>query len=167
MQLDQAVYSVLIQLVNVPAMLVIRAPSVMLLVGVIPLDQAARHVISQQVNVLAKLDTQEQHVTPATQITTEQVTEHVQVSIILSKHILQLISIKCIHFQPVIVMPLVQVVYNVQIQLDNVPAMLDIRVPIVMLLVVVMLLDQAAQHVMLQQVNVLAIVVIQVPHVTL
>ena len=64
-------------------------------------------------------------------------------------------------------MPLVQVVYNVQIQLDNVPAMLDIRVPIVMLLVVVMLLAQAAQHVMLQQVNVLAIVVIQVPHVTL
>ena len=64
-------------------------------------------------------------------------------------------------------MPLVQVVYNVQIQLDNVPAMLDIRVPIVMLLVVVMLLGQAAQHVMLQQVNVLAIVVIQVPHVTL
>ena len=64
-------------------------------------------------------------------------------------------------------MPLVQVVYNVQIQLDNVPVMLDIRVPIVMLLVVVMLLAQAAQHVMLQQVNVLAIVVIQVPHVTL
>ena len=64
-------------------------------------------------------------------------------------------------------MALVQAVYNVQIQLDNVPAMLDIRVPIVMLLVVVMLLAQAAQHVMLQQVNVLAIVVIQVPHVTL
>ena len=64
-------------------------------------------------------------------------------------------------------MALVQVVYNVQIQLDNVPAMLDIRVPIVMLLVVVMLLGQAAQHVMLQQVNALAIVVIQVPHVTL
>ena len=64
-------------------------------------------------------------------------------------------------------MPLVQVVYNVQIQLDNVPAMLDIRVPIVMLLVVVMLLGQAAQHVMLQQVNALAIVVIQVPHATL
>ena len=64
-------------------------------------------------------------------------------------------------------MPLNQAVCNVQIPLDNVPAMLVIREPIVMLLVVVMLLAQAAQHVMLQQVNVLAIVVIQVPHVTL
>ena len=82
MPLVQAVYNVRILLANVPAMLVIRAPSVMLLVGVIPLVQVALHVISLQVNVLAKLDTREQHVTHATQITTEQVTEHVQVSVI-------------------------------------------------------------------------------------
>ena len=55
MQLDQAVYSVLIQLVNVPAMLVIRAPSVILLVGVIPLVQAEQHVMLLQVNVLATM----------------------------------------------------------------------------------------------------------------
>ena len=167
MPLVQAVYNVRILLANVPVMLVIRAPNVMLLVGVIPLDQAARHVISQQVNVLAKLDTQEQHVTPATQITTEQVTEHVQVSIILSKHILQLISIKCIHFQPVVAMPLVQVVCSVLIHLVNVPAMLVTKAPNVMLLVVVILLVQVVQHVMRQQVNVLVIVVIQVPRVVL
>ena len=167
MPLVQAVCNVRILLANVPVMLVIRAPNVMLLVGVIPLDQAARHVISQQVNVLAKLDTQEQHVTPATQITTEQVTEHVQVSIILSKHILQLISIKCIYFQPVVAMPLVQVVCSVLIHLVNVPAMLVTKAPNVMLLVVVILLVQVVQHVMRQQVNVLVIVVIQVPRVVL
>ena len=62
-------------------------------------------------------------------------------------------------------MPLVQAVCNVQIQLDNVPAMLVIRAPIVMLLVVVMLLGQVAQHVMLQQASVLVILAIQAPHV--
>ena len=167
MPLVQAVYNVRILLANVPVMQVIRAPSVMLLVGVIPLVQVALHVISLQVNVLAKLDTREQHVTPATQITTEQVTEHVQVSIILSKHILQLISIKCIYFQPVVAMPLVQVVCSVLIHLVNVPAMLVTKAPNVMLLVVVILLVQVVQHVMRQQVNVLVIVVIQVPHVVL
>ena len=51
----QAVCSVLIQLANVPAMLVIRAPSVILLVGVIPLVQAEQHVMLLQVNVLATM----------------------------------------------------------------------------------------------------------------
>ena len=55
MQLDQAVYSVRILLANVPAMLVIRAPSVILLVGVIPLVQAEQHVMLLQVNVLATM----------------------------------------------------------------------------------------------------------------
>ena len=62
MPLELAVCSVLIQLVNVPAMLDIREPNVMLLVVVIPLVQAALNAVSQQVNVLAKQDTQEQHV---------------------------------------------------------------------------------------------------------
>ena len=81
MQLVQAVYSVLIHLVSVPAMLDTKAPNVMLLVVVIPLVQVAQHVISQQVNVLAILDTLELLVTPALQITTEQVAELVQVSL--------------------------------------------------------------------------------------
>ena len=67
--------------------------------------------------------------------------------------------------QHVIVMPLVPVVYNVLIQLDNAPAMLVTRVPIVMLRVVVMALDQVVHLVMLQQVNVLAILDIPVPPV--
>ena len=67
--------------------------------------------------------------------------------------------------QHVIVIPLVQVVYNVLIQQDNAPAMLVTRVPIVMLLVVVMALDQVVHLVMLQQVNVLAILDIPVPPV--
>ena len=67
--------------------------------------------------------------------------------------------------QHVIVIPLVQVVYNALIQLDNAPAMLVTRVPIVMLLVVVMALDQVVHLVMLQQVNVLAILDIPVPPV--
>ena len=62
-------------------------------------------------------------------------------------------------------MPLVQVVYNVLIHLVNVPAMLDTKVPNVMLLVVVHHLVLVEQHVMRPQVNVLAIVVTQVPHV--
>ena len=81
MQLVQAVYSVLIHLVSVPAMLDTKAPNVMLLVVVILLVQVAQHVISQQVNVLAILDTLEPLVTPVLQITTEQVVELVQVSI--------------------------------------------------------------------------------------
>ena len=75
MLLDQAIHDVPIQLVNVPAMLDIREPNVMLLVVVIPLVQAALNAVSQQVNVLAKQDTQEQHVILVLQITTEQVME--------------------------------------------------------------------------------------------
>ena len=81
MQLVQAVYSVLIHLVSVPAMLDTKAPNVMLLVVVIPLVQVAQHVISQQVNVLAIQGTQEPHVTLVLPITIEQVVELVQVSI--------------------------------------------------------------------------------------
>ena len=77
-----AVCSVLIHLVNVPVMLDTKAPNVMLLVVVIPLVQVAQHVISQQVNVLAILDTLEPLVTPVLQITTEQVAELVQVSLL-------------------------------------------------------------------------------------
>ena len=55
MQLDQAVYSVLIQLVNVPAMLDIKGLNVIMLVVVIPLVQAEQHVMLLQVNVLATM----------------------------------------------------------------------------------------------------------------
>ena len=73
MPLVQAAYNVRIRLANVPVMQVIRAPSVMLLVGVIPLVQVALHVISLQVNVLAIQDTQEPHAIPVPPITTKQV----------------------------------------------------------------------------------------------
>ena len=82
MPLDQVVCNVLIHQVNAPAMLDTKAPNVMLLVVVIPLVQVAQHVISQQVNVLAILDTLEPLVTPVLQITTEQVAELVQVSLL-------------------------------------------------------------------------------------
>ena len=72
----------LIQVVNVPAKMATKAPNVMLLVVVIPLVQVAQHVISQQVNVLAILDILEPLVTPVLQITTEQVAELVQVSLL-------------------------------------------------------------------------------------
>ena len=72
-----------------------------------------------------------------------------------------------LYFQPVIVMPLVQAVCNVLIQQDNVPVMLAIRVPNVMLLVVVIQQVQVAQHVMLLLGNALAILDTQEPHVTL
>ena len=85
MQRVQAVCSVLIQLANVPATLVIRAPSVMLLVVVIQLVQVAQHVISLQVNAHVTLDTQEQHAIPALPITTKQVMGLlVQVSVMMS-----------------------------------------------------------------------------------
>ena len=74
MLLVQAVYNVQTQLALVPAMLVIKKPNVILFVVVIQLDQAAQHVISLQVNVLAMLvilDTQELHATLVTLTTTE------------------------------------------------------------------------------------------------
>ena len=69
-------------------MLDTKGQNVILLVDVTQLDQAAFHVISQQVNVLAILDThdQEQHVTLVTPTTTEQVMELAQVRIILCYH---------------------------------------------------------------------------------
>ena len=69
------------------------------------------------------------------------------------------------YFQPVIVMPLVLVVCNVLILLDNAPAMLVTRVQNVILLVVVTLLVQAALYVISYQVNVPAILETQEPHV--
>ena len=55
MPLVQAVYNVLIQLANVLAMLVTKAPNVMLLVVVIILVQVAQLVMLLRVNVLAKV----------------------------------------------------------------------------------------------------------------
>ena len=51
-------------------------------VVVMPRVQAVYSVLIQPVNVPAKLDTQEPHVTPVLPITTEQVAELVQVSVI-------------------------------------------------------------------------------------
>ena len=86
--LVQAVYNVKTPLVFVPVKLDTKGQNVILLVDVTQLDQAAFHVISQQVNVLAILDThdQEQHVTLVTPTTTEQVMELAQVRIILCYH---------------------------------------------------------------------------------
>ena len=72
-----------------------------------------------------------------------------------------------ITFQNVIVMPLVQVVCNVLIQLVNVPAMLATKEQNVMLLVDVMALVRVVQRVISLRVNVLAALVIKVPHVML
>ena len=83
MPLDQAVYNVLIHLVNVPAMLVTKVPSVMLLVVAIPLDQVVQHVMHQQVNVLVILAIQVPHAILALQIIIEQVVELVQVGLIV------------------------------------------------------------------------------------
>ena len=71
------------------------------------------------------------------------------------------------YLQPVSVMLLVQVVYNVLILLDSATAMLVIREQTVIPLVVVTLLVQVAIHVISLQVNVLAILDTQEPHVTL
>ena len=69
-------------------------------------------------------------------------------------------------FQPVIAMPLVQVLCNVLILVVNVPVMLGIRVPNVMLHVVVTLQVQVEQPVMLPPDNALVTLVIQGQHVT-
>ena len=68
--------------------------------------------------------------------------------------------------QLVIAMPRVRAVYNVLILLDNVHAMLVIRVLNAMLLVVVIQQVQVAQHVMLRQVNVLVKLDTPEQHVT-
>ena len=81
-QLDQVVCNVQILLVSVLAMQATKGQNVMQLVVVIPLVQAAQLAINLQVNVLAILATQVQHVILALQITTEQVVELVQVSFI-------------------------------------------------------------------------------------
>ena len=81
----RAVCSVQIHLVNVPAMLAIREPNVMLLVDVILLVQVAQHVMLLQVNVLVILDTQEPHVILVLPTTIEQVMEPAQVCLIFSK----------------------------------------------------------------------------------
>ena len=71
------------------------------------------------------------------------------------------------YLQPVSVMLLVQVVYNVLILLDSATAMLVIREQTVIPLVVVTLLVQVAIHVISLQVNVLVILDTQEPHATL
>ena len=85
MLLDQVVYNVRTQLVHVPAMMDTRVPNVRLRVAVIPLVQAAQHVISLQANVLVMLDTMEPYATLVTLTIIEQVMEHAQVSTILLK----------------------------------------------------------------------------------
>ena len=82
MQLVLAICNVLIRQVSVPAMLDIKGQNVTVLVVVIQLVQAAHHVISPQVNVLAILDTQALHVIHVPPTTTEQVMELVLVSVI-------------------------------------------------------------------------------------
>ena len=81
-QLDQVVCNVQTILVSVLVMQATKGQNVMQLVVVIPLVQAAQLAINLQVNVLAILVTQVQHVILALQITTEQVVELVQVSFI-------------------------------------------------------------------------------------
>ena len=78
--LVQAVCSVQILLVSVLAMLVTKAPNVMLLVVVTLLGLVVLHVISRLDNVLVKLGTPVSHVILVQQITIEQVMELVQVS---------------------------------------------------------------------------------------
>ena len=67
-------------------------------------------------------------------------------------------------FQLVVVMPPVQAVYNVPIQVANVLVRLAIKVSLVTLLADVILQGQVEQHVMLLQGNVLVTLVTQVPH---
>jgi len=69
--------------------------------------------------------------------------------------------------QPVDVIPLVQVVYNVKMPLVFVLVMLDTKGQNVILLVDVTQLDQAAFHVISLQVNVLVILDTQEPPATL
>ena len=82
MPLVRAVCSVLIQLDNVPAMLVIKAPNAILLVVVIQLDLVAQHVMLQQASVLVILAIQAPHVIRVPPTTIEQVMELAQVSVI-------------------------------------------------------------------------------------
>ena len=83
MALVQVVCNVLIQPVNAPVMLDIKAPSVILLVDVMPLVQVEQHVMLHLANVPATLDTLELHVILVPPTTIEQVVELVQVRIIL------------------------------------------------------------------------------------
>ena len=83
MALDQVVCSVQIQPVNVPAMLVTKAPNVMQLVVAILLVQAVHHVMLLLANVLARLVTQVSRAIPAQQITIEQVMELAKVRLIV------------------------------------------------------------------------------------
>ena len=82
----RAVCSVQIHLVNVPAMLAIREPNVMLLVVVILLVQVVQHVMPQQANVLAILGIPAPHVILVPPTTTEQVMELVQVRLLNEKN---------------------------------------------------------------------------------
>ena len=81
----QVVCNVLIPLVFVLAMLDIKGQIAMLLVVVILLGQAVRHVISQLGNVLVKLVIQVSHVVPVQLTIIEQMMEHAQVRFISSK----------------------------------------------------------------------------------
>ena len=164
MELVQVVCSVLIQLVNAPAILVTKASIVMLLAVVILLVQAVQLVMLLLGNALARLVIQVSYVILVLLITIEQVMDLVQVSFLLYDNSFQN-HLKCYFFQPVAAMPLVQAVCNVLIQLVFVHAMLVIKGHNAMLLVVVILLGQAVRHVISQLGNVLVKLVIQVSHV--
>ena len=93
MALDQVVCSVQIQPVNVPAMLVTKAPNVMQLVVAILLVQAVHHVMLLLANVLARLVTQVSRAIPAQQITIEQVMELAKVRLIVRSQLSYLLEI--------------------------------------------------------------------------
>ena len=132
------------------------------------LVQAVYSVLIQPVNVPAKLDTQEPHVTLVTPTTIQQVLEQlVQVSLSHSLKATKSNTFEGLYFQPVDVIPLVQAVKNVQTQPVHVPAMLDTRGPNVTLHVVVIPLVQVVHHVIRLQANVLVILDTLEPRVTL
>ena len=81
MPLVQAVYNVLIQVVNALVMLAIKASLVTLLVDVIRQGQVVQHVMLPQGNVHAILAILEPHAILVPPITTEKVMELVQVCI--------------------------------------------------------------------------------------
>ena len=164
MELVQVVCNVLIQQDNVLAMLVTKALIVMLLVVAIQQVQVVQHVMLLQVNAVAIQDTQEPHVILAQLTIIELAMELVQVR---SFNVRFFARLKCFDSQPVDAMALVQVVCNVLILQDNVPARMATKEPNAMLLVDVIRLVQVAQHVMLLQVNVLVIQDTQEQHVIL
>ena len=165
MQLVQAIYSVLIRLVNAHVILDSKAPHVILCVGVIPLVQVELLVMLLLANVLVIPAIQEPPVIHVPPITTERVMALAQVSEMTFLPFLVTFNNNFV-FQHVVVMPQVQAACNVQIHLANAPVMLVSKVPLVTPCVGVTLLVPVERLVMRQQVSVLATQVTLEPHVT-